>query len=107
MNNFSYISDGIDGKLFVMFWVDSSWPVLDCCAGYTRLVYSLMGHFNQVAFNDLSKNCPTQTHHDVSDPAYWSWIKGKYSGIITEPPQDLSLICDIINNSLRFNFACY
>jgi hypothetical protein len=83
------------------FGVDSSWPVLDCCAGDTSLVFSLMEHFTEVSSNDLSKNCPTQTHCDVTDKTYWTSIKGKYAGVVTEPPQDLAIMFNIINNSLN------
>jgi hypothetical protein len=59
-----------------------------------------MEQFDRVASNDLSKNCPTQTHYSVADRAFWLSIKGKYSGIITEPPHDSSIILKIVSNSI-------
>jgi hypothetical protein len=52
--------------------------------------------------NDLSTTCPTQTHFDIRDPSFWKSQRTKYTGIITEPPQDANLIQTIITNCFAF-----
>jgi hypothetical protein len=86
-------------KSLSCFGFDSSSRVLDCCARDTGFVFALMDHFTHVGSNDLSKQCPTQTHFDIQDPAYWSTIQAKYAGIVTQPPRNTSLIITIINNA--------
>lgn len=84
------------------YGVDSSSTVLDCCARNTGFVFALMDHFALVGSNDLSTTCPTQTHFDIRDPSFWKSPRTKYTGIITEPPQDANLIQTIITNCFAF-----
>lgn len=86
-------------KSLSCFGVDNSSTVLDCCARDTGLVFALMDHFSRVGSNDLTKTCPTQTHFDIRDPAYWKAIQAKYAGIVTEPPRNPALILTILNNA--------
>lgn len=77
--------------------------ILDCCAGDTGIVFSLMQHFQCVSSNDKDPRAQTQTHYDVATLDFWNLISDKYDGIVTKPP--VHLIETIVSEAFRFGVS--